>query len=96
MRLREHERDAAGALDTERRRRLDEPFPGGESWRQAVARVAGALDEIARTVGPTRAAHRPCRDPLGTRQRLLGMPLETLVDAPFAWREGWEYTLPEA
>ena len=27
---------------------------------------------------------------------LLGMPLETLVDAPFEWREGWEYTLPDA
>ena len=26
---------------------------------------------------------------------LLGMPLETLVDAPFEWREGWEYTLPD-
>ena len=24
---------------------------------------------------------------------LLGMPLETLVEAPFAWQEGWEYTL---
>jgi hypothetical protein len=23
------------------------------------------------------------------------MPLETLVDAPFEWREGWEYALPE-
>jgi 2,3-bisphosphoglycerate-dependent phosphoglycerate mutase len=27
---------------------------------------------------------------------VLGMPLEELVDAPFDWREGWEYTLPEA
>ena len=25
---------------------------------------------------------------------LTGIPLETLVDAPFAWQEGWEYTLP--
>src|SRR6476619_3880040 len=25
-------------LDAERRSRLDEPFPGGESWRQAVTR----------------------------------------------------------
>ena len=24
---------------------------------------------------------------------LHGMPLEELVDAPFAWREGWEYRL---
>ncbi len=84
-------------LDTERRRRLDEPFPGGESWRQAVARVASALDEIARKRSGQRVlliGHVATRWALDST--LLGMPLETLVDAPFDWREGWEYTLPEA
>src|SRR5262245_40197455 len=33
-------------LDAERRRRLDDPFPEGESWRQAVARVGTFLDEL--------------------------------------------------
>ena len=84
-------------LDTERRGRLDEPFPGGESWRQAVARVASALDEIARKRSGQRVlliGHVATRWALDST--LLGMPLETLVDAPFDWREGWEYTLPEA
>jgi 2,3-bisphosphoglycerate-dependent phosphoglycerate mutase len=81
-------------LDLERRRRIDEPFPGGESWRQAVARVGTFLEEL-----------RAARD--GDRVLLIGhvatrwaldyfvggIALEELVDAPFAWREGWEYSL---
>jgi broad specificity phosphatase PhoE len=82
-------------LDAERRARLDEPFPGGESWRQAVARVGGLLDELAHT----RAGRRICLiGHVATRWALdhvtRGVPLEDLVDAPFAWQEGWEYTLP--
>jgi broad specificity phosphatase PhoE len=82
-------------LEAERTRRLDEPFPGGESWRQAVARVAGLLDELPCVFDGRRVliiGH------VATRWALdhvaLGIPLEELVDAPFAWREGWEYELP--
>ena len=34
-------------LDVERSRRLDRPFPEGESWREAVDRVVSFLDEHA-------------------------------------------------
>jgi 2,3-bisphosphoglycerate-dependent phosphoglycerate mutase len=81
-------------LDSQRVRRLDEPFPAGESWRQAVARVAGFLDELPRTYDGRRVliiGH------VATRWALdhvaLGIPLEELIDAPFEWREGWEYEL---
>jgi broad specificity phosphatase PhoE len=81
-------------LDAERAPHLDEPWPGGESWRQAVARVTEFLDEL-------RGRHE------GRRVLLIGhvatrwaldhvvdaLPLEALVEAPFAWREGWEYEL---
>jgi 2,3-bisphosphoglycerate-dependent phosphoglycerate mutase len=82
-------------LDVERRSRLDEPFPCGESWRQAVARVTEALDEIARTQSGQRVlliGHVATRWALD--HAIDGVPLEELVDAPFAWQEGWEYTLP--
>ena len=36
-------------LEAERLRRIDEPFPGGESWRQAAERVEGFLEELAET-----------------------------------------------
>ena len=82
-------------VEAERRRRLDEPFPGGESWRQAVGRVTGFLQDLPRTHEGQRIlivghiATRWALDHVG-----LGTPLEELVEAPFEWREGWEYLLP--
>lgn len=81
-------------LESERRSRLDEPFPEGESWRQAVDRVAGLLRELPRSHGGQRiliighVATRWALDHLSN-----GVPLATLVETPFAWREGWEYVL---
>jgi broad specificity phosphatase PhoE len=81
-------------LDAQRTRRLDEPWPGGESWRQAVARVAGFLEELRQARDGQRVliiGHVATRWALD--QVTLGIPLEELVDAPFEWREGWEYEL---
>jgi len=81
-------------LDAQRVRRLDEPWPGGESWRQAVARVAGFLEELRQARDGQRVliiGHVATRWALD--QVALGIPLEELVDAPFEWREGWEYEL---
>jgi broad specificity phosphatase PhoE len=81
-------------LDAQRVLRLDDPFPGGESWREAVARVGAFLDELRRSHDGRRVliiGH------VATRWALdhvtCGVPLEELVDAPFEWREGWEYEL---
>ena len=81
-------------LDAQRASRLDEPWPGGESWRQAVARVAGFLEELRRSRDEQRVliiGHVATRWALD--HVVLGIPLEELVDAPFEWREGWEYEL---
>ncbi len=69
----------------DRRLYLDKPYPGGESWRQAVQRVSRFLDDV-----------RPPWE--GSRIRALdhlleGVPLEELVEAKFVWHEGWEYDL---
>jgi broad specificity phosphatase PhoE len=81
-------------LDAERSRRLDEPFPEGESWRGAVARVVPFLRELA-------TRHRGQRVVLighvatlwALDHHIVGVPLEQLVAAPFDWQPGWEYTL---
>jgi 2,3-bisphosphoglycerate-dependent phosphoglycerate mutase len=81
-------------LDAERHRRLDVPFPGGESWRQAIERVTGFLRELPRSHDGQRVlviGHVATRWALDHFAR--GVPLGTLVDTPFEWREGWEYTL---
>ena len=51
-------------LDEQRARRIDEPWPGGESWRDAVARVSSFLDEVR---GGRVLADRPRGDALGAR-----------------------------
>jgi broad specificity phosphatase PhoE len=82
-------------LEGERTHRIDEPYPGGESYRQVVARMASFLTDLARDWEGARvllighAATRYALDHL-----LTGVPLEDLVGAPFVWREGWSYTLP--
>ena len=98
MQLREHERDAPG--ESRPRSAADgstQPFPGGESWRQAVAASRGCATARPGGIGTTRA---PLIGHVATRwaldRALLGIPLESLVEAPFEWREGWEYTLPDA
>jgi 2,3-bisphosphoglycerate-dependent phosphoglycerate mutase len=81
-------------LDAERARRLDEAFPGGESWRSAVARVGVFLGELAGGYDGQRVlviGHVATRWALD--HYVLGVPLEELLGVPFAWREGWEYTL---
>ncbi len=81
-------------LDAERIRRVDDPWPQGESWRQAVARVTGCLVELS-------AAHAGERllviGHVATRWALdhhvHGVALEQLAAEEFVWQEGWEYRL---
>jgi broad specificity phosphatase PhoE len=76
----------------DRLRYLDQPYPGGESWRQATARVARWLDDLtlrwsgARVLLVGHVATRWALD-----HHLNGVPLETLMANDFAWQEGWEY-----
>jgi broad specificity phosphatase PhoE len=84
----------AAQVHAERRRRLRSPYPGGESWEQAVCRVGRFLGAL-----PTRwsgdrvllighVATRWALDHL-----LGGAELEELIDAEFAWGPGWEHDL---
>ena len=86
---------AAAELDEkERLRRIDEPFPGGESYRQVVERTTGFLNDLFPDRDGSRVlliAHSANRWAL--QHLLLGVPLEEVIGAPFEWQEGWEYTL---
>jgi broad specificity phosphatase PhoE/ribosomal protein S18 acetylase RimI-like enzyme len=76
------------------RRRVDVPFPAGQSYREVCDGVADLLDQLVlerdgrRVLLVGHAATRFALDHL-----LTGRPLETAVVAPFAWREGWEWQL---
>jgi len=84
----------ADAIAAERARRVDLPFPGGESYRGAVARVASFLDDVRGACAGGRLlliGHTATRWALD--HLLDGRTLEQVVTAPFDWREGWEYDL---
>jgi broad specificity phosphatase PhoE len=84
----------AAELSTDRWRHLDEPYPGGESWRAAVARVGGFLRDLPsrwdgrRVLVVGHVATRWAFD-----HHVAGVPLEVLMAQDFGWREGWEYEL---
>lgn len=74
---------------------IDQPFPGGQSYREVVAQTANFLTDLLdqhdglRVLVISHSANRWALDHL-----LHDKPLEALVEAPFRWQEGWEYSLP--
>jgi len=77
-------------LDEQRVRRVDEPWPGGESWRDAVARVSSFLDEVrgrrVLLIGHV-ATH------WALEHRVHGRTLHELAAEEFDWKPGWEFAL---
>ena len=73
---------------------VDVPYPGGESWRQAVERVTGFLEELRRERDGERVL---VIGNIATRLALEvvtnGRELAEAMATPFAWQPGWEYAL---
>ena len=87
----------ADAIAVQRAQRVDVPFPGGESYRDAARRVASFLDDVRGGFAGRRIlliGHTATRWALD--HLLDGRQLEQVVAAPFDWREGWEYDLDPA
>lgn len=81
-------------IDVERLHRIDEPFPGGESYRDVVDRTQSFLEELSSDFDGSQVlliAHSANRWAL--EHLVLGTPLDDLVAAPFEWQEGWIYRL---
>jgi alpha-ribazole phosphatase/probable phosphoglycerate mutase len=73
---------------------IDVRYPGGESWRQAVERVAGFLDELRRERAGERVlviGHSATW--LALELVANGRALEEVIAEPFVWQPGWEYRL---
>jgi 2,3-bisphosphoglycerate-dependent phosphoglycerate mutase len=84
----------AAELHADRREHLDRPYPGGESWRQAVARVGRFLGDLPLRWDGQRVVvvgHVATR--WGLDHFISGISLEELMEQGFAWQEGWEYRL---
>jgi broad specificity phosphatase PhoE len=78
-----------------RRRHIDTPFPGGQSYRDVVDVTRTLLRELARdwdgrvVLLIAHSANRWALECL-----LRGRTLADLVDEPFTWQPGWRYSLP--
>ena len=73
---------------------LDQSYPGGESWRQAVTRVGRFLDDLPlRWAGQRVLVIGHVATRWGFDHLIRGMPLEDLASAEFDWQPGWEYQL---
>jgi 2,3-bisphosphoglycerate-dependent phosphoglycerate mutase len=84
----------AAEMHASRREHLDRPYPGGESWRQAVARVGRFLDDLPLRWDGQRVlviGHVATR--WGLDHFIHGATLEDLLEEDFAWQGGWEYRL---
>jgi broad specificity phosphatase PhoE len=75
-------------------RRVDTPYPGGESYRDVVERVREFLDDLPPELDGKRVLVIGHAAPRWALQHLLeGVPLEDAVAAPFDWQPGWEFPL---
>lgn len=82
------------SVHLDRRRWLNDPYPGGESWRQAVRRAEGFLDDVPTRWGGTTVlviGHVATR--WAFEHRLRGVGLQALIDETFVWQDGWTYQL---
>lgn len=81
-------------VHTDRLAQLATPFPGGESWQQAVARVGRFLADLApRWDGARVLIVGHVATQIGLDHHLGGIALSEAVSADFAWQPGWEYFL---
>jgi 2,3-bisphosphoglycerate-dependent phosphoglycerate mutase len=73
---------------------IDDRYPDGETWREAVERVTGFLDELARTRDGERVLLIGHMSAWYALERLTkDVPLEDVFGKRMAWQEGWEYLL---
>jgi 2,3-bisphosphoglycerate-dependent phosphoglycerate mutase len=82
------------ATGMRKREHVDQPYPGGESGRQAVARIGRFLGDLPLRWEGKRVlvvGHAATR--WGLDHFLGGALLEDLAREDFAWQPGWEYRL---
>lgn len=85
---------ARSVVHDDRLRYLDAPYPGGESWRDAVARVRRFIDDLPmRWQGKRIVMIGHVATRLALDHHLKGVPLEEALVADFNWQPGWEYLL---
>jgi broad specificity phosphatase PhoE len=83
-------------LDADRTIHVDDPWPGGESYRDVVERTRRFLmDLVARHDGCRILVVAHSANRLALEHVLHGSDLAALVATPFEWQPGWEYVVED-
>ena len=94
VQLRDAQRHRGRALEVERTKHVLDPYSGGESYVDVVARVRSFLHDLPPRYPTARIAvigHSATK--WAFDHILEGTPLEELVEGSFRWQPGWLYTL---
>ncbi len=78
----------------EKSKRINKPFPNGESYTQTTERMKSFLDDLKRDYEDKRImiiGHRATQYAL--EHFIKGIPLEEVIPAPWKWQPGWVYEL---
>jgi broad specificity phosphatase PhoE len=82
------------AVAREKSRRIETPFPGGESYSDVVERTRSFVADLtARHDGQRVVAIGHSANLWALQHLLEDRSLEELVAAPFEWQEGWEFAV---
>jgi broad specificity phosphatase PhoE len=86
--------NGAPVAELRRAEHLGDPYPDGESWRQAADRVAAWIAEARAAYDGQRLlviGHTATKWALD--EFVNGVPLAHSLVAPFDWQPGWEYVI---
>ena len=88
-------RRPSSEVEAHRSEYIEKPFPGGESYTQAAARMKSFLQELRKDYQGTHTimiiGHRATQ--YGLAHWLKDVPLPEAVTAPWVWQPGWIYYL---
>lgn len=81
-------------IDIQKPKRIDVPFPNGESYNQTTERIRSFLNDLLKNYEGKRVmiiGHRATQ--YGLENLINGIPLVQIIPAPWKWQPGWEYEL---
>ena len=78
----------------EKSKRINKPFPNGESYTQTTERMKSFLSDLLREYDGKRVmiiGHRATQ--YGLESLIKKIPLEEIISVPWKWQPGWKYKL---
>lgn len=85
-------RAATSQVEAMRLQHVTTPFPDGESYEQATARVREWLADTSRSAGEEPIVVIGHRATFYALEHLLNrVPLRDVIAAPWQWQPGWQY-----